>query len=117
MGAPRGQVTNSNAAENPIASQRSKRLQLAASRTARLRWSRRLLELLLDELYVDDDYFALLGGRPIPKKRYPQAVAMALLRRHAWRADDFEEVASRLGLTKRGATSRPVPARHRGRSA
>lgn len=115
MGASRVQRTNGNGADNPVARQRSQRLLLAASGTSRMRWSRRLLELLLDELYVDDDYFDLIGGRRIPKKKYPQAVALALLGRHAWRADDFAEVVSRLGLANRGSSGRRAPTRSGGR--
>jgi hypothetical protein len=88
---------------NRFSQRRSELLTLAAQRTARLQWTPQLIALLLEALYVDDDFFALLGGHRIPKRRYPQAVALALLMRHAWRTDDFADTAARLW-----APSRPL---------
>lgn len=108
MGAVNGQLNHAGAAGNPLARQREQLLNAAARRTARMRWTPSLLEALLDELYVDDAYFDLLGlgGRRIPKSRYPQAVALALLWRHAWRTDDFTATASKLGLISRRPSAR-----------
>jgi hypothetical protein len=63
--------------------------------------SARLLELLIEEMYVDDGIEELLGDclHDLPKRRYPQAIARALLLRHSWRADDLACLIERLGLT------------------
>ena len=56
--------------------------------------------LLLDELHVDDSLEALIGA-PLHKLRrhqYPQAIAIALILRHSWRADDLTCVLERLGI-------------------
>jgi hypothetical protein len=67
--------------------------------TADMVWTRDLLIALLDELCVDDVFDALVGDpKRLPKRRYAQAVAMALLLRHSWRWDDLSDVATRLGL-------------------
>ncbi len=69
-----------------------------------LRWSASLLELLIEELYIDESLDDLLGEHPgdLPTSRYAEAVAAALILRHSWRADDLTWIVERLGL-KRGA--------------
>jgi hypothetical protein len=51
-------------------------------------------------LYVDDQLEKLLANAPrtLPSRRYPQAVALALILRHSWRADDLAYIVKRLGL-------------------
>jgi hypothetical protein len=69
--------------------------------TAGLRWSEQLLAVLIDELYVDEDFVALLGEpEMLPVRRYPQALAVALALRHSWRPDDFARLVKRLGVSK-----------------
>jgi hypothetical protein len=62
-----------------------------------------LAELLFDELYVDDSLEELLSARvqELQKRRYPQAIAVALILRHSWRADDLYYILERLGLRRR----------------
>jgi hypothetical protein len=62
------------------------------------------LELLIEELYIDESIDDLLGAHPrnLPTRRYPEAIAVALILRHSWRADDLACIVERLGL-KRGA--------------
>jgi len=57
--------------------------------------------VLLEELYVDDGLEGLLGKSPneLQVRRYPQAVAVALILRHSWRADDLACILARLGVT------------------
>ena len=67
--------------------------------TATINSSRRLIEALVEELHVEDDFQRLLGEpRRLPKRRYPQAVAVALAIRRSWRRDVFDRFARRLGI-------------------
>jgi hypothetical protein len=61
-----------------------------------------LAELLFEELYVNDGLEELLGARVrgLQKRQYPQAIAMALILRHSWRADDLACILKRLGLRR-----------------
>jgi len=60
-----------------------------------------LMKVLVEELYVDDGLEELLGKAPsrLQVRQYPQAVAVALILRHSWRADDLACILERLGLT------------------
>jgi hypothetical protein len=61
-----------------------------------------LLTLLLEEMWMDEEFQALLGPpRAIAVSRYPQAMAVALVLRHSWRRDDLRRMARRLGLSLR----------------
>jgi hypothetical protein len=59
------------------------------------------MKVLLEELYVDDGLEELLGkpSNKLQTRQYPQAVAVALILRHSWRADDLACILQRLGLT------------------
>jgi hypothetical protein len=61
------------------------------------------LELLIEELYIDESIEALLGEHPhaLPTRRYPEAIAVALILRHSWRTDDLACIVERLGLNRR----------------
>jgi hypothetical protein len=78
-------------------------LRSAVAATESLRWSPALVELLFEELYVDDSLEELLGARVqgLQKRQYPQAIAMALILRHSWRADDIACILERLELRRR----------------
>lgn len=79
---------------------RPRLLRAAAAATESLPWTSRLLELLLEELYVGDRLEDLLGScvQKLQKRRYPQAIAVALVLRHSWRPDDLDCILTRLGL-------------------
>lgn len=64
-----------------------------------MKWSPQLLEVLLEELRVDDS-FAQLVGEPseLPRSRYPQAIAVAILLAHSWRPEDLRATARRIEL-------------------
>ncbi len=63
-----------------------------------LKWSRPLFLLLLEELYVGDEFDALVGPpEKLPVKRYPEAIAVAIALRHSWRPDDLTAVVLSLG--------------------
>lgn len=69
-----------------------------------LPWSSNLLELLIEELYIDDSLEELLGERlqDLPRRRYPQAIALALALRHSWRADDLASILEQLCPSENG---------------
>ena len=75
-------------------------VRAAVSATKSLRWNRRLIEAVLDELYVDDHFEELLGRAPgdLRPGQYAQAVAVALLLRHSWHPDDLACMFKRLKL-------------------
>jgi len=88
-------------------SQREKALKRLFGRSAKLRWSPRLLQVLLEELRVDDSFEQLVGDvRRISMRRYPQVLAIAILVAHSWRPNDLIITARRLGL----ATKVSLPA-------
>jgi hypothetical protein len=72
-----------------------------------------LLEPLIEELYIDESIEDLLGERPrdLPTRRYPEAIAVALILRHSWRADDLAWIVERLGLKRGARTGRKTAAR------
>ena len=75
-------------------------LRAIADQTTGLALSRRLLNALLDELHISDDFDALIGPTSrLPATHYPQLVAIALLLRHSWCPDDLSRTAKRLGLS------------------
>jgi hypothetical protein len=77
-------------------------LRWAVAATESLPWSSDLLELLFEELYMDDSLEEVLGSRPreLQKRRYPQAIAVALVLRHSWRPEDLACILERLGLRR-----------------
>ena len=81
--------------------ERSKALHVALEATKSLRWSPQLLDALLEELYVDESLEKLLRARVqhLRKRRYAEALAVALILRHSWRPDDLACIVERLGLT------------------
>lgn len=57
------------------------------------------MDVLIEELYVEEDFNALLGDpKRLPRRRYPQAILLALALRHSWRPDDLACVLRRLGI-------------------
>ena len=87
---------------------RPKDVRKAVAATRSLPWSSTLIEVLLEELYVADTFEELLDttASDLPRRQYPQAIAVALIVRHSWRADDLAWILERLGLTDR-AVRRP----------
>ena len=71
------------------------------SATESLRWSPTLVAVLLEELYADYDIEKLLASAPrqLQDHQFPQAVALAVILRHSWRADDLASILERLGLS------------------
>ncbi len=57
------------------------------------------MRVLTEELYVEDEFNALLGDiEALPRRRYPQAIALALALRHSWRPGDLACILRRLGI-------------------
>ena len=77
----------------------------AVSATKALRWSRPLIEAVLEELYVDDHFEELLGRAPgdLRPRQYAQAIAVALILRHSWHPNDLACMLKRLKLRIAGA--------------
>ena len=67
--------------------------------TRDLRWSRELIDLLLDELHVSDEFDDLIGRvPPSAQVNYPQLVALALVLRHSWYPEDLARIIAEPGL-------------------
>jgi len=76
---------------------RPRALRLFAARTATLPWSRALLKLVVRELYPDDLFAELIGNLDrIPRRRWPQVVALAVALRHSWRRDGLAQIVRSL---------------------
>jgi hypothetical protein len=75
-------------------------LRLLAFRSKRLKWSPSLLRLLLEEMYVEEEFKQIVGApETLPLRQYPHAFAVALTLRHSWRSDDLRRMARRLGVS------------------
>lgn len=90
---------------------RPRAMRAFAARATKLRWSRALLKLVVQELYPDDLFTALIGDLDrIPPRQWPGAIAIGIALRHSWRLDGLARVARRLGL--RLATTDRTHTRH-----
>ena len=70
------------------------------NRAGDLRWSRELIDLLLDELHVGDEFDDLIGRvPPSAQVNYPQLVALALVLRHSWFPEDLARIIAEPGLS------------------
>ena len=80
--------------------ERPRAMRLFAARTAKLQSSRALLKVLVEELYPDDLFTELVGHLDrVPRRRWPQVVAIAIALRHSWRRDGLARIAKRLGVS------------------
>ena len=74
-----------------------------------LTWSRGLLNALLEELHINEEFDLLVArvsrGRA---SQFPRLVAIALLMRHSWCPQDLEQTAIRLGLIRMFPAIAPV---------
>jgi len=80
-------------------------LQSVAHRLRGLKWSPRLLAVLLDELQVSDELEAIVGDfRRVPIREYGRTLALAVALRHSWKPDDLAWLTRQLRLrhTPRG---------------
>jgi hypothetical protein len=65
-------------------------------RTRDLSWSRELIDQLLDELHVSDEFDDLIGRIPPAEINYPQLIALALVLRHSWCPTDLARITTAL---------------------
>jgi hypothetical protein len=65
-------------------------------RTRDLSWSRELIDLLLDELHVSDEFDHLIDSVPPAQANHPQLVALALVLRHSWFPEDLTRIMAAL---------------------
>ena len=83
---------------------RPRALRLFAARTASLPWSRALLKLVVRELYPDDLFAELIGNLDrVPRRRWPQVVALAVALRYSWRRDGLAQIVKSLHVARRSA--------------
>ena len=75
-------------------------LQELADGSQGVAWTRRLLNVLLEELHVTDEFDRLVGPTSrLPASQYPRLVIIALLLRHSWSLHDLARTGSRIGLS------------------
>jgi hypothetical protein len=85
--------------------------------------SRGLLQALLEELHISDDFDVLVGRvSRQPASQYPRLLAIALLLRHSWCPQDLARTATRLGLSRQAhftsaSRTKPRDGGHRRRAA
>src|SRR5262245_62704271 len=86
---------------------RPRALRLFAARTAKLPWSRALLKLVVRELDPDDLFSELIGNLDrVPRRCWPQVLAVAVALRHSWRQDGLERIVKSLHVARRSADDR-----------
>jgi hypothetical protein len=94
-------------------------LRLFAARTTKLQWSRALLKLVVRELYPDDLFAELIGNLDrVPRRRWPQVVALAVALRHSWRQDGLAQIVKSLHVARHSADDdacQPPPTKHQRR--
>ena len=74
-------------------------LQAIADGTHGLEWTRRLVNTLLDELHVTDEFDRLVGPLSrVPASQFPRLIALAVVLRHSWSLSDLSRTSHRLGL-------------------
>src|SRR5438874_11915196 len=93
---------------------RPRALRLFAAGTSKLPWSRALLKLVVRELYPDDLFSELIGNLDrIPRRRWPQVIALAVALRHSWRQDGLTRLVRSLRITTASSPVRTHPRRKR----
>ena len=84
-------------------------LRALAEGAGGLTLSRGLLNALLEELHINDDFDVLVGRvARLPASQYPRLLAIALLMRHSWCPEDLARTATRLGLSRAIASTTPA---------
>src|SRR3954471_12798514 len=91
---------------------RPRALRLFASRTTKLQWTRALLKLVVRELHPDDFFSELIGNLDrVPRRRWPQVVALAVALRHSWRQHGLAQIVRSLHVQRQSAADN-IPPRH-----
>ena len=105
-------------AEHWRTNQRPHALRLFSARTKTLTWSRALVKLIVEELFLDDLFAELVGPLDrMPPRQWPHVLAIAIALRHSWRRDGLAHVARRLrvSLVAKEIAPRRNPAPQRSR--
>src|SRR3954471_2901442 len=77
-------------------------VNLLVRSTQGLTWTPALLQLLLEELYVEEEIAGLFPSTNHPVETIAQIVAVAVALRHSWHMDDFHRTLRRLSLINVG---------------
>ena len=78
-----------------------------------LKWTKELFLVLLEELYISDEFDRIIGPpENLPAKRWPQAVALAIVLRHSWLPDDLGAITTALSPRPSPRTSSEQRASH-----
>jgi hypothetical protein len=86
-------------AERWRAEVRPRAVRTFATCATRLPWSRALLKAAIEELYPDALFTEVVGDLDrVPRRRWPQVLAVAVALRHSWRRDGLARLASRLRI-------------------
>ena len=98
-------------AEHWRTNQRPHAMRLFSARTKTLTWSRALVKLIVEELFLDDLFAELVGPLDrVPPRQWPHVLAIAIALRHSWRRDGLAHVARRLRVSL--AAKEVTPRRH-----
>ena len=82
-------------------------LRQFAGRARQLTWSRALLKFVVEELYPDDLFAEIVGDLDrVPRRLWPQVLAVAVALRHSWRRDGLARIASTLRMSIATTSSR-----------
>ena len=74
-----------------------------------IEWSPELVRLVFEELYIFDEIDGALDLEidNLSVREIPTAIAIALLIRHSWRADDLAYMSRRLKLSRASGRVKP----------
>ena len=71
------------------------------ARARRLTWSRALVKAIVEELYPDDLFTALVGNVDrVPRRQWPWVLAIAVAVRHSWRRDGLTRLERSLRVSR-----------------
>ena len=79
---------------------RPRAMRLFTARTRTLTWSRALVKLIVEELFLDDLFTELVGPLDrVPPRQWPHVLAIAIALRRSWRRDGLSRVARQLRVS------------------
>lgn len=80
---------------------RPRELRRFAASAAKLRWSRALVKLVVEELYPDHLFTELVGDLDrVPARHWPRVLAIAVALRRSWRRTDIARLAQHLHMSR-----------------
>ena len=79
---------------------RPRAMRLFTARTRTLTWSRALVKLIVEELFLDDLFTELVGPLDrVPPRQWPHVLATAIALRRSWRREGLSHVARQLRVS------------------